>query len=138
MDPDTEASREKLPPKERWNQTQLMLQSLLADRFALKIHHTTRQLPVYVLTIANGGNKLKKSSTDSGGSGIYLNGKIVARATSIANLAMNLSCIVGRIIVDQTGLAGGYDLTLEWAPESPDASDPRGHRSLRHWRNSSD
>jgi uncharacterized protein (TIGR03435 family) len=38
---------------------------------------------------------------------------------------MNLSSTVGRIIVDNTELAGGYDFTLEWAPLGADASDPR-------------
>src|SRR5205814_437689 len=42
-------------------QLQLMLQALLADRFRLKIRREKKQLPVYVLTIAKKGHKLKKS-----------------------------------------------------------------------------
>ena len=90
-----------------------------------KVHHTTKQLPVYVLTVASGASKLQKSAKDTGGSAAYSNGKIVARATSIDNLATNLSNTVGRIIVDKTGLTGSYDFTLEWAPEGAEADDPR-------------
>ncbi len=125
MDADTAATLAKLPPMEQWRQRQKMLQDLLADRFALKLHHATKQLPIYVLTVAGGGSKLKKSAADKGGSGSYSNGKIEAEATSVENLAMNLSSTVGRFIEDRTGLAGGYDLTLEWAPVGAEADDPR-------------
>jgi uncharacterized protein (TIGR03435 family) len=37
------------------DQKRLMLQSLLADRFKLVVHHDTRQLPIYVVVVANGG-----------------------------------------------------------------------------------
>jgi uncharacterized protein (TIGR03435 family) len=36
-----------------------MLQSILEDRFKLKIHHEMREIPVYVLTVARGGHKLQ-------------------------------------------------------------------------------
>jgi uncharacterized protein (TIGR03435 family) len=35
-----------------------MLQALLADRFQLKIHRETREVPAYALTVAKGGPKL--------------------------------------------------------------------------------
>ncbi len=125
MDADTAAALGKLAPMDQWQQRQKMLQALLAERFGLKVHQTTKQLPIYVLTVASGGSKLKKSATDTGGSGMYSNGKIEVRATSIESLAMNLSHTVGRIIVDKTELAGGYDFTLEWAPEGAAPDDPR-------------
>ena len=37
----------------------LMLQSLLEDRFQLKLHHETREGPVYELVVAKGGHRLK-------------------------------------------------------------------------------
>ena len=39
----------------------LMLQNLLADRFKLKFHRETRDLPVYDLTVAKNGPKFKES-----------------------------------------------------------------------------
>jgi uncharacterized protein (TIGR03435 family) len=123
MDGDTVAALAKLQPQEQWQQRQKMLQALLADRFALKVHRTTKELPIYVLTVVDAG-KLKKSVSETGGSSSY-SGKFRARGISIDSLAMNLSNTVGRTVVNQTGLAGAYDFTLEWAPEGADPSDPR-------------
>jgi len=123
MDGDTVAALAKLQPQEQWQQRQKMLQALLADRFALKVHRTTKELPIYVLTVVDAG-KLKKSVSETGGSSTY-SGKFTARGISIDSLAMNLSNTVGRTVVNQTGLAGAYDITLEWAPEGADVSDPR-------------
>jgi uncharacterized protein (TIGR03435 family) len=36
-----------------------MLRNLLTDRFRLKVHAETRQLPIYVLSVAKGGSKLQ-------------------------------------------------------------------------------
>jgi uncharacterized protein (TIGR03435 family) len=123
MDGDTVAALAKLPPQQQEQQRQKMLQALLADRFALKVHRTTKELPIYVLTVVDAG-KLKKSMSETGGSSSY-SGKFIAHGISIDSLAMNLSNTVGRTVVNQTGLAGAYDITLEWAPEGADASDTR-------------
>ena len=40
-------------------QIRTMLQSLLSERFKLKLHKETRQLPIYVLTVSGGGSKLR-------------------------------------------------------------------------------
>src|SRR5204863_3036433 len=40
----------------------LMLQSLLADRFGLAVNRGTRPVPRFVLTIGKGGSKLKSAS----------------------------------------------------------------------------
>src|SRR5579863_4603750 len=45
-------------------ETRGMLQKLLQDRFALRIHRETQQRPAYVLTIAKGGPKFKASEQD--------------------------------------------------------------------------
>src|SRR4051794_9597957 len=41
-----------------------MLQVLLEQRFKLKSHYETRELPVYALVLAKGGSKLKESPVD--------------------------------------------------------------------------
>jgi len=46
---DAEVDRRQLP----------MMQSLLADRFQLKVHREIRQLPILRLVVAKGGPKLK-------------------------------------------------------------------------------
>jgi uncharacterized protein (TIGR03435 family) len=124
MDDETVAALAKLPPEQQWQQKQQMLQTLLADRFGLKVHRTTKELPIYVLTVVSEG-KLKKSANETGGNASYSTAKIVAHGLSIESLAFNLSNTVGRMVMNKTGLAGTYDFTLEWAPEGADASDPR-------------
>jgi len=126
MDADTTRALRKLPPMEQWKQMQLMLQAMLADRFALKAHRETNDLPIYELTVAKSGSKMKQTSPDSsGGSANYASGKVTAHEISIESVAANLSFAVGRMIVNKTGLEGGYDFTLDYAPDGADASDTR-------------
>jgi uncharacterized protein (TIGR03435 family) len=126
MDPETAEVLDKLPIMDRWKQMQLMLQAMLADRFALKAHRESRELPIYVLTVAKDGPKLKKTAPDDlGGNANYASGKITAHQISIQALAANLSFTVGRVVVNKTGLEGGYDFTLDYAPDGADASDTR-------------
>ena len=125
MDADTTAALDRLPPLQHSKQVQLMMQSLLAERFALRSHYTTRILSVYELRIAKNGYKMKKSSVDAGGNAMFSNGKIEAQSTSMTMLALNLSGMMGHAVIDKTGLQGNYDFALEWAPEGADPSDPR-------------
>jgi uncharacterized protein (TIGR03435 family) len=48
----------KMTPAQQREQVALMEQSLLADRFKLKVHFETREMPVYALVIAKDGPKL--------------------------------------------------------------------------------
>jgi uncharacterized protein (TIGR03435 family) len=54
----------KIPPNTTQDQFKEMLQNLLAERFHLTIHHETKTLPVYVLSVAPDGPKLKRASAD--------------------------------------------------------------------------
>jgi len=54
----------KLPPGTTKEQFQLMLQSLLAERFKLTLHHQSKELPMYALVVAKGGPKMKESVDD--------------------------------------------------------------------------
>jgi uncharacterized protein (TIGR03435 family) len=47
-----------------------MLQALLEDRFQLKIHRETREVPVYALTVAKGGLKLQIAQPEGAFPGI--------------------------------------------------------------------
>lgn len=123
----------KLPMEQR----RLMLVPLLAERFGLKFHHETRELPVYALVIAKGGSRLKESKTpDTTASEgpprrmtmIHGRGSIEGQGSSIENLAHVLSEQLGRTIIDKTGLAGTYDYTLNWTPDDapPMGGGPAG------------
>ena len=55
----------KMPVDTTAQQFRIMLQSLLAKRFGLKVHWVTRQMDMYELGVAKGGPKLKEASADS-------------------------------------------------------------------------
>jgi uncharacterized protein (TIGR03435 family) len=131
MDEETVAALEKLPKKEQSHEKDLMLQELLADRFKLKVHHETKELPVYALAIAKGGLKIKESQ-DAAGAGLTMrmgqNGgwQIDGHGMAIESLTMSLTNEVGRLIVDKTGLTGKYDITLKWTPDSQQGTADSG------------
>ena len=95
-----------------------MLQSLLAQRFHLKVHQEIRDEPVYELVLAKGGPKLKDSAGGENESERIGRGTFTATATPIALLLKPLSQVLGRSIIDKTGLTGSYDFTLQWTPDS--------------------
>jgi uncharacterized protein (TIGR03435 family) len=127
------AALPKLNPADSKARRHLMLQALLADRFHLKIHIVTKQVPVYDLIVAKGSPKLKDASTDTsgdlrkGGDGKpissfmqFLKDKTIAQGTSMSGLANLLSAPmaqVGRPVIDKTGLTGAYNFTLDWSPQ---------------------
>jgi uncharacterized protein (TIGR03435 family) len=97
----------------------LMLQVLLADRFMLKSHRETRELPIYALVVAKGGSKMKKTSPDEvARARIRMPGKgeLDAVAISVDFLPQYLRGELDRPVVDKTGLTGKYDFTLRFAP----------------------
>jgi bla regulator protein blaR1 len=118
-------------------QRRQMLIPLLADRFGLKFHHETRDLPVYALVIAKGGSRLKESKAPDAAAGgepprrmtmIRGRGNIEGQKSSIENLIHVLSEQLGRTIIDKTCLTGTYDYTLNWTPDDapPMGGEPGG------------
>ena len=112
------------------DQMQQRLQVLLAERFQLKIHHETKEMPVYALAIAKGGSKLKEVDAPSGmpsgppdpskrnpGMMRMSPGMLSGQAVGIQFLVDALSQQLGRTVLDQTGLKGFYDFELKWTPE---------------------
>jgi uncharacterized protein (TIGR03435 family) len=101
-----------------------MLQSLLADRFGLKIHRETRELPVLALVIAKGGPKLEPAhDTSAAPRWSMRSGKLEAHNRDIAWLIAVLERHFERTILDRTGLTGSYDLAIEYDPEQRDDAD---------------
>ncbi|MFZ0819194.1 MAG: TIGR03435 family protein [Candidatus Acidiferrales bacterium] len=126
MDASTADALKKLSESDLYRARQQMLQALLADRFGLAVHRESRELPVYSLVIAKGGFKLnptppeKVSQGGSGGSVGWSQsgrggGKITGQAIPIVALTESLTQILGRTVLDKTGLRDFYDVTLQWA-----------------------
>jgi uncharacterized protein (TIGR03435 family) len=104
----------KAPSTAAEDQLRLMLRSLLADRFKLVIHAEQKTLPYYVLTVAKGGPKFKES-TDTGEPILTAgpnSATAVIRRVPMSQLIDMLQPILQSPIVDQTGLKGRYDATL--------------------------
>jgi uncharacterized protein (TIGR03435 family) len=113
------------------DQMKRMLQSLLADRFKLTFRKETKELPVYVLTVAKNGPKLEASKDDSTepgrGRGLRMSpGQLMAQGATASDFASHLSNILGRNVIDKTGLPGKYNFNLKWAPDESQAAAFRG------------
>jgi uncharacterized protein (TIGR03435 family) len=124
-----------------------MMQALLEDRFQLKIHHETREIPVYALTVAKGGARLQAAqhgkcfAWDPGhpvppsqrppgvwpcgvfapsntNDGSYMYG------TTLTNFCGQLSLVLDRDVIDKTGIAGAFDIHVEAPPEGASSGVP--------------
>ena len=116
------------------NVTQLgtMVKKLLAERFGLAFHSEKRELSAYVITVGKNGPKLAKDETGGilpgfGGRGP---GSVGVRNSTMAEFAGFLQGrILDRPVVDQTGLSGKFDFTLDWRPDltqlPPGANPPQ-------------
>lgn len=97
-------------------QVRLMLESLLAERFHLKLRREAEQLPVYNLAVAKGGPKLQPASGAAPRPGM--------RRGSMDQLVALLSVMLDRPVIDKTGLPGIFDYSSELARLDEGARDP--------------
>jgi len=124
----------------------IMLQNLLADRFKLKVHEGSKEEAIYELVVAKGSLKLKKAAqtaaapaegasvpppgpprgkdgllrTPHGQLGIQATAsgmRMQGDAVTMARLTEVLGMVVGRPVLDKTGLTGTYDVMLNFSPE---------------------
>jgi uncharacterized protein (TIGR03435 family) len=100
-------------------QESVMMQQMLATRFGIRAHYEMRDGPVYDLLVGKGGIKMKAVTDDTLPGGVVRNrGMLQGEAMSMSSLATELSFVVERDVVDQTGLAGRYLVHLEWTPDT--------------------
>jgi len=130
----------------------LMLRSLLEERFKLRTHRETRELPIYELVVARAdgrlGPALHKSDVDCDAIAAALRAgtlpprqpnepppcrlmggpaRTIAGGATMRQLAMNLSVRLERLVFDKTGLAGRFAFTLAWTPDQiPKEAPPPG------------
>ena len=121
-----------------------MLQRLLAERFALRLHHETRPMPIYALVMAKSGGALgpdlRRSTRDCleewktqgmpdarnvacGSIQGARPGSVAGQAAEMRPLVRSLWDWTGRPVIDRTGLTGRFDFTLRWAPEGSTDTD---------------
>ncbi|MGE0592431.1 MAG: TIGR03435 family protein [Vicinamibacterales bacterium] len=120
---------------------QLMLQSLLAERFGLRVSREERDMPIYALRLARQdgglGDGLRPSALDCAAGGPRRGGPPPAAAPGqplpcglrigpgaisgggmgLSQLVSALSPVVGRVVADRTDLGGAFDIDLTWTPD---------------------
>ena len=130
----------------------VLMTNLLKDRFRMVSHTETREMPVYNLVLARSdkrlGPSLKETSAECraameaslaapqrGASPPTVSGACPPPGLNIgflsqggidmAILTQDLINMVGRPVIDRTGLTGRYDFTLKWTP-APGTGGPSG------------
>ncbi len=124
-------------------QISAMLRTLLADRFHLATHRETREQPIYALVLARADGRLGPHMTpttrdcqalttgradqpppNAGGQTLcgttMTPDSINAGARTLQQVAKELTGVLGRQVIDQTGLSGLFDLDLTFTAEIPD------------------
>jgi uncharacterized protein (TIGR03435 family) len=119
------------------SQIWLMLQSLLEDRFKLKVHRENKVLRAYFLTAAKNGLKLSKPTEGDCVESSPARGQrplgpcasptlafepstgldVVGRQVGMADLIKVLSGMLERPIIDKTDFSGKFDVNLRFAYE---------------------
>jgi len=108
-----------------------MLQKILVDRFHLKFHYETKELPVYALVIGKDGIRMTEIQPAIGPNGMKDGGRRHVGRGLIQSMGQPMKPLVNqftielrRVVVDRTGLKGFYNFTLRWAPD--DGAPPEG------------
>ena len=107
---------------QRMRETELMLQSLLAERFQLKVHFAKADMPCYDLVIDKDGSRLPDPNDESANSAptsaswvLAPNGEFRFRNVHLEEILQAPIFGLGdRPIVNKTGLSGAYNLRLRW------------------------
>jgi uncharacterized protein (TIGR03435 family) len=131
------------PPAARTRLFGPMLQGLLEDRFQVKVHRETEQVPMYALTVARGGLKLKPAKDGDctelePGKGMKMigaddkpycgwvgwpihgpNRTLLGGSITLERLARELGeLILDRNVMNRTGISGPFNIRLEYAPDA--------------------
>ena len=117
-------------------QMRQMMQTLLAERFQLKVHHEDRKLGVYVIAVGKGQPKLfppKESEVyglrfapKMGPDNKVASYHVIGTRFTVAQLADTFGRQLGRAVIDKTGLEGEFDFTIDITPDEsrPNPMDP--------------
>lgn len=99
-----------------------MEKALLASRFHLQLHKEAKETSVYSLVIARGGLRMKLSADQTeperGGPTESGAGRIVGDGVPMYVIVNLLSNMLGRTVVNNTGLNGKFDINLQPSPDS--------------------
>jgi len=114
----------KVPAGTTRQQANAMMRNLLTERFQLKVSKEKRDLPVYGLTVAKSGVKMK--SADPGSTPQlrteFVNGRATVKAEhqSMSKLVTWLTGEMTHPVINLTKVAGDFDFSLTWSGEPED------------------
>ena len=108
----------------------LMIQSLLQDRFSLRVHWELKDRSVYAMSLAKGGLRLKPAADPKHGEMSFSPGHLAGKGVPISFLASLLALPVGHTVVDRTGVTGAYDFDLHFDPGDNSAGAPSNDPDL--------
>jgi uncharacterized protein (TIGR03435 family) len=119
--PEDVAGFKALSQAQEWQ----MVQSILADRFKLAVHHEDQQMPVYNLVLAKNGPKAPAvrpadTAKDGGQSMSTGDDHISMHNDTMTAFAGALTRAAHRTVLDKTALAGKFDVDLKYTPDNPD------------------
>jgi uncharacterized protein (TIGR03435 family) len=107
-------------------QLKTMMQALLTERFKLVLRRETREMPVAVLVPGKNGPRNLQTAVGGAADGPRPVGagkgiqSLAYRNVTMAEFAVRLGAPppvgVGEMVVDGTGLAGGFDITVKLDP----------------------
>jgi len=109
-----------LPIDEQLRQQRLMMQTVLADKYQLKAHLETREMPVYELVVANGGPKLREKVYEGRpGASFFQPRDWWGNYGTMEDLSNKLSGPTGGVVIDKTGLGTRtFVYFLKWTSDS--------------------
>jgi uncharacterized protein (TIGR03435 family) len=110
---DVEARPASPVPRDKMDE---MLRTLLDERFQLKVHTESRNLPAFALIVSNSGSKLQPATGTDGPQNAML-GQLVEPKMSMVQLAQILEFDLDRPVIDRTGLTGDFSIHLQWTRE---------------------
>lgn len=119
-----------VPGEPNTAQFQSLVKQLLIDRFGLKTHPATRDLSYYALRVAPAGPKLVRSTApddqaaDQTGNGSAKGQTMTFTNNTMPEFALGMQYFADRPVINETGLTGKYDFTLQWTPDSMKVPDP--------------
>ncbi len=117
-----------LPSNTSEQEFEAMLQELLRERFGLRVHLEDKEVAVYTLSVSKDGLKLRQAETPAtppdalwrppaSGPPRRTRAALTRKNDTIADLANFLGDQLGRPVLDNTGLHGHYDYTLNFMME---------------------
>jgi uncharacterized protein (TIGR03435 family) len=135
-----------------------MLQTLLEDRFKLKLHHETKEVSVYNLVVAKNGLKLQalkdgdctpfdptrqidlsKPFSENFAKSCGITGlgktpsgqwKVNFGGMTLDQIAENLRHVIDRPVINKTGIAGFFNFHIEFAPDENNSAGIKGDGSI--------